>query len=106
MTQRCSLDMLFRCPHYDKLIYDNLVYIVSGGRRAVDPLSDIFPINFPTAKLHTLLLEMLLSLEFALFLQNQDVNIDAGDFNCHNIGKEWRDYTVNGGSAYAYSIFD
>ena len=67
--------------------YDNLVYIVSGGRRAVDPLSDIFPINFPTAKLHTLLLEMLLSLEFALFLQNQDVNIDAGDFNCHNIGK-------------------
>ena len=22
--------MLFRCPHYDKLIYDNLVYIISG----------------------------------------------------------------------------
>ena len=97
LAQRCSLDMLFRCPHYDKLIYDNLVYIISGGRRAVEPLSDIFPINFPAAKLYLLPLEAILSPEFALFLRNRDINIDAGDFNCYNMGEEWRDYTANGG---------
>lgn len=79
------------------LFYDNLVYIISGGRRAVEPLSDIFSINFPAAKLYLLPLEAILSPEFALFLRNRDINIDVGDFNCYNMGEEWRDYTVNGG---------
>ena len=82
---------------YDKLTYDNLVYSIWQGRRAVEPLSDIFPINFPAAKLYLLPLEAILLPEFALFLRNRDINIDAGDFNCYNIGEEWRNYTVDGG---------
>jgi hypothetical protein len=39
---------------YDKLTYDNLVYSIWQGRRGADPLSDIFPINFPMAKLRPL----------------------------------------------------
>lgn len=42
---------------YDKLTYDNLVYSIWQGRRGADPLSDIFPINFPMAKLYPLPLE-------------------------------------------------
>ena len=42
LAQRCSLDMLFRCPHYDKLIYDNLVYIIRKGRRKVNPWGEFF----------------------------------------------------------------
>ena len=37
--------------------YDNLVYSIWQGRRGADPLSDIFPINFPIAKLYPLPLE-------------------------------------------------
>ena len=84
-------------PSYDKLIYDNLVYIMSKGRGKGDPLSDVFPINFPMAKSHSLPLEIILFLDFALFLQNSDINIDTGDFNCYNIGEEWRNYAVDGG---------
>ena len=54
---------------YDKLTYDNLVYSIWQGRRGADPLSDIFPINFPMAKLYPLPLEIILSSDFALFLQ-------------------------------------
>lgn len=32
---------------YDKLTYENLIYSIRQGRRGADPLSDIFPINFP-----------------------------------------------------------
>ena len=42
---------------YDKLTYDNLVYSIWQGCRGADPLSDIFPINFPMAKLYSLPLE-------------------------------------------------
>ena len=82
---------------YDKSTYDNLVYSIRQGRRGADPLSDIFPINFPMAKLYPLPLEIILSSDFALFLQKIDINIDTGDFNCYNIGEEWRNYTVDGG---------
>lgn len=82
---------------YDKLIYDNLVYIMSKGRGKGDLLSDVFPINFSAAKSQPLPLGIILSLDFALFLQKIDINIDTGDFNCYNIGEEWRNYTVDGG---------
>ena len=57
------------------------------------------------ANLHPQLFEIILFLIFAEYPRNQTINIDAGDFNCYNIGKEYWNSTWEWGACLCLYSF-